>query len=121
MTEDSCGQPTVGRSPHLSVLKVAAFFYNVFHFRHDPLVAAVGMRHEAVGAVFDAAVFYEIAAALVLEHIQWAIAEQTVKAVRVLGFVAGKIFTFFILKKFKVLAVHLILHKIFCGYYNILI
>ena len=65
---------------------------------------------QAVGAVFDTLLrVAEIAAALISQGIQGAVAEHTAKVLRVSTLVAGKIFTFPIL--IKIIMAHGFLHS----------
>ena len=58
------------------------------------------MGTQAAGAILDP-VFQigKVAAALVCQSVQWAVAKQAVEVFGVVGFVTGKVFAFPILKK----------------------
>lgn len=83
-----------------SILLFANKLQNLVHLCTDGVIIFPLMRSQAGGAVFDALFGVAvIAAAFVAQAVQRAVAEQAAKAFRIGGWVAGKIFTLFILKE----------------------
>lgn len=70
------------------------------NLRGDGLVVFPTMRAQAVGAILEPLrSIGEITAAVFSQGVQRAIAEQTAEGFRVCVFVAGEVFTCFVLKK----------------------
>ena len=86
-----------------SLLFLFRQFHNRFHLLHDPVVILPVVRNQTAAAVFDA-IFQigKVSAALVSQGIKRAIAEKTVKILRVDPLVAGKEFAGSVLAEFIV-------------------
>ena len=79
-------------------------FHNVTVLAHDVGVVVSLVGNHAVTAVLDPVFgILEVTAALVLQCIQRAVAEQTVEVVRILGLVTGEKFTFFVIDEGEIL------------------
>ena len=78
--------------------------YNLFHFAHNTVIIFLSVGDKAVGAIFYAVIrICKIAAAVFTQSIKRAVAENTVKIFGIVYFVAGEVFTFFVLKKFIII------------------
>ena len=90
------------------------FFYHLTQLaeaRDDPAVILAAVRHEAAGAVLDAALCKAaIAAALFAQRVQRTVAEQAVEIFGVSALVAREKFALPILKKGVVLALPIFRH-----------
>ena len=74
-------------------------FQHVAHFFHDLQIVLPAVGLQTMAAILDPlGGVGEIAAALIAQGIQRAIAEQTAEALRIRAGMAGKIFTFPVLK-----------------------
>ena len=91
---------------HLSDLQ------NVAVLAHDVGIVVSLVRNHAVAAVLDPVFgILEVTAALVLQCIQRAVAEQTVEVVRILGLVTGEKFAVFVIDEGEVLSFPVFSHN----------
>lgn len=75
-------------------------FYNLFYFFADTIIILTPVRNQTTTAILDTLFcIREMTAALISEGIQGTEAEKATKAIRICIPMAGKIFTFFVLKK----------------------